>query len=496
MKKVLLGAKYSIIEPLSLLYLTGIAHEEGWQSKIALVENHDYTAFNKIVNEFKPNLIGFTLYTGNHLQTFDYLSQLKKNKKDIKIVLGGPHPTYFPKESINYADYVVLSEGFHSFRQILRNEVNPGIIPLTSQEPFPVPNRAEFYKDYPNHRNSPIKSVITHSGCPFSCTYCYNSSTLEDIADALDSEQIAEMGKVVGKSRRLFPQTSRSVEDIVSEVKNIIEISPQTKLIFFQDDLFGSDINWVREFTKKYSSLNIPFHAQMRFEYANPKNPICRERLELMQEAGCTGLTMAIESADPIIRQEVLNRNMKEELMFETFSFLSKLGYKVRTEQMLGLPCGATSQPTKINLDADLDVLELNVRLKEETGLPTMAWASTFVPYKGTKIFDYCLKYGFYSGETGNIPDTFFERSILNFPKKWVGPNLSPNNKEMWLSKQEQEEYRDKLQFLRNLFNYFALIPKGHKLAKKFLEQEEHSFFELSTCTRRHLYDSVLYEVE
>jgi hypothetical protein len=48
---------------------------------------------------------------------------------------------------------------------------------------------------------------------------------------------------------------------------------------------------------------------------------------------------------------------------------------------------------------------------------------------------------------------------------------------------------------LRDLFNYFALVPRGDKLARRFLANDNHSFFQLSTETRRHLYDEVLYEV-
>ena len=497
-KKVLFGAKHSIIEPLGLLALSGVAENEGWENKISLIKDNDFSNFDDVVKEFNPEIIGYTIYTGNHLQTFQYFDDLKKKRQDIKIVFGGPHATYFPEESIKHADYVVLSEGFNAFKKILCDEVNPGIIHLTEQSPFPISTsgRKSFYNENPSHGNSPIKSIITTTGCPYSCTYCYNSSTLEDIASSLNSQQLAEMTQVLGPSKRLFPKSSRPVKDIIAEVEGIKKISPQTQMIYFQDDVFGANIAWLKEFSKEYSSVGLPFHAQMRFEYANPKTAQGKERIELIKEAGCTGLTFAIESAEATVRREILNRNMKEDLMFDVLTNLNKLDYNVRTEQMLGLPYGATVTPTKINLDVDLKTLELNVRLKEETGLPTMAWASIFAPYRGTKIGNYCLDHGFYQRKNNDVPDTFFERSVLQFPKKWTGPQLSANNKDFWMSKGDQEIYRDKMQKLRDLFNYFALVPKGHKLAERFLEQKDSSFFGLSTATRRHLYDSVLYNVE
>ncbi|MFA5020184.1 MAG: cobalamin-dependent protein [Candidatus Pacearchaeota archaeon] len=472
-KRVLLIAKESPIEPLGLLHLAGVAKEEAWESKIVLVKSQDFNSLDREILEFNPSLIGFTLYTGNHLQTFKYLSHLKITFPNIQTILGGPHPTYFPKECEKHADYIVLSEGLNAFRKILRGEANKGVLPLEKQEKFPIPDRTAFYNYSDKHNNSEIKSIITQTGCPFSCTYCYNSSKLSDISSDLESHHVKCMEKSLGPSQRLFPTSVRAVDDIIAEVENIRKVSPKTKMIYFQDDLFGVSINWMREFAKKYPSVGLPFHAQMRFEFANPENPICKERIELMKECGCTGMTFAIESSNPIVRTEVLNRYMPNELMFNVFDFLNKLNLRVRTEQMLGLPYGATSEPTPVGIDADLETLELNCKLKEKTELPTMAWASIFAPYRGTKIGNYCHKHGFYTGVNNDVPDTFFERSVLQFPKKWVGPTLSLSNPNLWMNKEELENYRTKLQFLRDHFSFFANVPDGHKLARKILSDSD-----------------------
>ena len=495
MKRVLFGIKSSPIEPLGLLHLSSVARQEGYEPKIITIPDHDFKNVDGIISETNPEYVGFTVYTGNHLQTFNYLDYLRKRKPELKTILGGPHPTFFPADSSKHADYVVLSEGFNGLRQILRGNAQKGIIPLSAQESFPPSDREQFYRDYPKHKSSPIKSVITQTGCPYRCTYCYNSCTLETIADSLDPAQREIMLRTLSPSRNLFPKSRRSVTEILNEVEDIKRISPETKMIYFQDDVFGTDLNWVREFSQKYPSIGLPFHAQLRFEFADPDNSSARERIERLREAGCTGLTFAIESSNPIIRREILNRQMNEDLIFRVMSNLRKQGYKVRTEQMLGLPCGATTEETKINLESDLETLELNVKLTEQTGLPTLAWASIFAPYRGTKLGDYCREHGFYSGGNDDVPDTFFQRSVLNFPRKWVGPILSADKKESWLPQNELEEYRNKMQLLRDLFNYFALIPKGHELARAFINQRDNTFFGLSETTHRHLYDAVLYDV-
>lgn len=492
--KVLLGARYSPMEPMGLLYLSDVARQEGWEPKIAFANEGDFRDFHQQLAAFDPKVLGFTIYTGNHNLVFNYLKQLRETRKDLSVVLGGPHATYFPKEALKYADYVVLSEGFNSFRKILRGEAKPGIVALENQEGFPRNNdRSEFYRDHPGHSVNPIKSMITQVGCPYECTYCYNSSTLDSIASQISPGQVATMSSVLGRSGRLFPKSLRAVDDVVKEIAHVSETSP-TKLIFFHDDVFGSNMNWLREFASKYPKGLPRFHSQTRFEYIDPLKDSGRERVDLLRSAGCNGVTVAIESASPIVRKEVLNRVMEEDLMFRTFKYLGQQGFGARTEQMLGLPCGATTAPTKINLDADLEILDLNVRLKRETGLPTIAWASIFAPYQGTKLGRYCQNHGFYNGDEGDIPQSFFEESVLNFPSRWVGPSLSPNNRQDWLGSDQLSFYRKRMKALRDIFSVLAQMPEGTKLAKELLKNPQGDWAALGEKARIHLYD-LLYEL-
>ncbi len=493
-KKVLLGASWSIIEPLGLFFLAAVAREEGWDTKIVLAREPEFPELEKALQDFQPDMLGFTVYIGNHCDIERFFRRVKQETPNLSTVVGGPHPTYFPRESTDYADYTVISEGFDGFRRILRGEAAPGIVAPKELEPFPIPEREQFYHDNPVHLHNPIKNIVTHTGCPYNCTYCYNSSNWETIGHALPPCQVAELKSVLG-SRKLFPLVGRPVEDVIRETEDILRIAPETRMIFFQDDIFGQKIEWLREFCRQWQG-RLEFHVQIRFEFADPDNPICRERLERLREAGCNGLTFAIEAADPVIRREVLNRHMDNELMFRTLDFANSLGFRVRTEQMLGLPRGATSRETKINLEADLANLELNVRLREETGLPTIAWASTLAPYRGTKIEEYCIKHGFYAGDNSDITKEGYRiRSVLSFPSRWVGPSLSPKS-DVWLSEEAQNEYKDKMYNLMNLFSAFALMPSGHHLARSFLENPDQSFFGLSNSVRSHLYDYCLFQTK
>ncbi|MFH0808031.1 MAG: radical SAM protein [archaeon] len=490
-KKIILGAAHSVIEPLSLLHLSTIAKQEGYIPEIVLVKDENFGPIREKITEVNPEYVGFQSFTGNHKGVFNFYDDIKGGK--VKTILGGPHATYFPKDSSHHADYVVVSEGFNSFRKILRGEAEKGIVALTEREEFPEADRNGFYKTHISHRDNPIKSLITKTGCPYSCTYCYNSSSIDDIKEELSLEQFKKMSEVLGKRGRLFADSQRSVKDVLKEIDQIKESAPETKMLYFQDDVFGAKLSWLKEFAQKYDK-SLSYHAQLRFEYSDPKKSSGKERLDILRESGCTGLTFAIESANPTVRREVLNRNMANDLMFNSLHYAKSLGFNVRTEQMLGLPLGATTKETPVNIDADLETLKLNVELREETGLPDMAWTSIFVPYNGTDIAKHCINHGFSKLGSDDIPVSFFEGSTMRFPKKWIGPGLSSKNPSHWLSEKDQRQYEKDLIDLKSHFSVFARFPRGHELARDFLKQEDRSAKALDDIVKKHLFDRIIYK--
>ena len=165
--RILLGAAYSSIEPLGLLYLAGLARDLGWEPHIRLVRPGGFQAFAAAVGEIKPAVVGFTCFTGNHEPVYACFRRLKRDYPSVRLVIGGPHATYFPAMSLAFADNVAVSEGFDALARILRGEVGPGIVYPERLMDFPRPERKQFYCDYPEHRLNPIKNLISMTGCPF-----------------------------------------------------------------------------------------------------------------------------------------------------------------------------------------------------------------------------------------------------------------------------------------------------------------------------------------
>jgi pyruvate-formate lyase-activating enzyme len=480
---VVIGVDHSSIEPLGMMHIGGTALEMGWNPIYVLIKDHDFDEYHEVVKERKPRFAGLGSYTGNHTQSKEAFKRLKQDVPGVQTIWGGPYPTYEPAKAVKVADFVVMSEGFEPFKRILAGQATKGIQGMQKTDKIPLPDRRGFYAAYPEFANSPIKSAIGTTGCPFKCTYCYNSSTLENlgISEAMFEALKMQFGN------RLFPIQKRDVRDLVSELTDLLEVAPNTRMIYWQDDVFGQNLRWLRKFENAMSMdrfKDLRGHGQMRWEMVDPERDGSFERLDRTRGAGIDGLTLAIEAENAELRNEVLDRKMTTEVMFDGMREVRAREFTVRTEQILALPYGRTTEPTPINLDADLKVLELNVNLFEAHGAPDIAWASTYAPYMGTKLGNYSQKHGFYDGDNDNLDDSFFDISRQRFLAEWIGPDAPA----IWLPESAQEEYRQRNKELRTHFNFFARTPKGHELARTYLTKDQpFSYERLGRETQTHL---------
>ena len=509
-KRVILVMEKYIIEPLGVQHLLSIAKMLGWDAQVFLHENFDFAPLFEEANGV--DIVGFSLWTGAHQPVFRAADKLRE--QGISVVIGGPHATYYTEECAKHADWVAKGESFRIWRHILRSFNTRRILPAgvkridskvffdenAKAEKFPLPNlgREVVYHRYPDLANSPIKSIMGSIGCPFHCTYC-------------NSPHFNEM---YGGFRNVF--RVRLIDDIIAEALYVRD-NWGVKTFYFQDDIFGYNIKWLETFVQRWKrEVGVPWHCQIRLELTRGKPG--KKRLDLFIEGGCSGITLAIESGSAFLREYVLLRPMRHELIVEGCRRIMEQGLTLRTEQILQVPFS--------NLTTDLSTLKLNCEIN-----PTMAWSSILKPFGETNIGKIARCWGFW--EKDAVSSIYWDSSPLrhsdtamevirphveslrstnqrfNSPllHMYVKPSgdsrgwvfleddlvvLDPKKRLCeieYLSLEENKRYCDQISHLQPIFNWLAKVPQGHRLGRKWVELEKRdwTFENLGKLTEAHL---------
>src|SRR4030042_1679591 len=415
--KFLFITKPFFIEPLGIMYISSAIRKLGHDVDLAITSEDLY----KKMELFNPDFVGYSIMTGDQ-DFYDNLNRDLKSRFKFFSIAGGPHPTFFPEFLENSSfDAICLGEGETAIQQFLNNpyslqisnfwfKTNNGIIKnpvqplIDSLDNIPFPDRGIVFK-FQQIKEGPIKHFIASRGCPFNCSYCFNES----------------FSKLYnGKGRRT---RFRSVDNLLEEIKQVIENSP-TRCVYFQDDTFTLDSNWLKEFAEKYpQKIRLPFHCHIR------PNTLNEETASLLKNAGCYSAHIAAESGNDHLRNQILNRNMTKEQIISASQLLKKNDIKFMLQNILGIPEG--------NLESDIETLELNIECQ-----PDYAWVSIFQPYPGTKLGEFCKEKGYYSGDFRDLGNNFFDSSKLNF----------------------SEEYKLQLANMQKLFAIFVEYPDLYKV--------------------------------
>lgn len=139
----------------------------------------------RIISE-KPDVAAFSCYIWNITKTLE-ICRIIKEKRNCRIVLGGPEVAYRPKdvlEKYGFADFVLSGEGEWTFPDFLDNMTGDlstvsglayrknGSIIVNPEKEYtdtpPSPYSDEFFRNL----NGRISYIETARGCPYRCAFC------------------------------------------------------------------------------------------------------------------------------------------------------------------------------------------------------------------------------------------------------------------------------------------------------------------------------------
>lgn len=408
-----------------LASLASVARDKGCEYDYSVMNNMtDFELFPRRVEEMKPDMICYTSVSSQ----FMYVKKLAENVKCGIQVCGGVHPTIFPEcllgsdalsgifvgeSELAFADFidnpVRTTKNFVHVEngKLVKNQLYPLISDLDSLS-FPEREKYGYQRfiDTDGHA-----TFLFNRGCPYLCTYCSNHA----LAKVYNMK--------VNKPR--FKSPKRCIEEI-RQVAKIFSF----KKIFFGDDIFGLDRNWLEDFCSLYiKEINLEFTCQLRV------NIVDESMVRTLKRAGCVRVSCGIESGSDFVRNTIMERNVSREQILRAYGLFRKYRMKSNAINIIGLPH---------ETEKDIwDTIKLN-RAIRATGTGT----NIFYPYKGTKLGDYC----FANGMVNDGYDDFSRErreSVLNFP----------------------EEHKKKLVYLRENWSLVVYRTDPFKYADYLLRQ-------------------------
>jgi radical SAM superfamily enzyme YgiQ (UPF0313 family) len=141
--------------------------------------------------KLNPEIIGFSVYIWNVVETGEVIALLKQVAPEIKLVAGGPEVSFandLPELAKNI-DYIITGPGEHSFAELCADllkgtAIGPAIIPGKSSSLEQLELPYAYYNDE-DIRNRLIY-VEASRGCPFKCEFCLSSLDKTALPFALD----------------------------------------------------------------------------------------------------------------------------------------------------------------------------------------------------------------------------------------------------------------------------------------------------------------------
>jgi anaerobic magnesium-protoporphyrin IX monomethyl ester cyclase len=407
------------IPGMGMLILAAVARQKGY--RVHLIDAKEQgRALEDVSSEIaalKPDYLGLSATTISVTNAARIAARVKEMLPGVVTLVGGAHVSAIPErtmEAFPSLDYGICGEGEHSMFDLLaRLEAgtsidsvaglawrrdgkilaNPRAPYIDDLDELPPP-AWDLLPDFPHrfqpslfsYPKSPVASLITSRGCPFSCSFCDRSTS--------------------GKKGRLH-----SIGYIVELCRKLEGMG--VRHILFVDDLFTIK----RE--RVVALCNAFLENGFRFTWSCTSHPnlLDLDTMKLMKKAGCWQIAYGIESGSPRVLN-VVKHEVKIPRMRETLRLTRQAGIRSKGYVMLGHPTEALDSLAETL--AFLKVVELD-----------MCQITKFTPYPGTPAYPTIRTHGTFTenweqmnamnfvfvpnGLTEEVLETYFDQCYRTF---------------------------------------------------------------------------------
>ena len=341
---------YKGFENIGIEYLSSVLKEGGHKTLLAFDPGLFYDQFIKIkplgrffdyssqlmkqVLDYSPGLVAFSVVSSDYQWALQTAREIKK-RTAVHINFGGIHPSSVPEVVLKNqcVDSVIIGEGefallelanslekgnldysikniwFRDGDTIIKNPLRPYIEDLDC---LPSPDKGLYYDLIPKYKSG--YAVITRRGCLNSCSYCHNN--IWDMRYPREEKRV-----------RL-----RSLENVFAEL-NLAKKRYGFKLLRVNDDLFTSDENWLKEFSRRYEKeIGVPLYC-----FGSPST-VNERVIAYLKKAGCYQLCLGVQSINMKTRSQILYRRDTNEQIKEAIGLCRRYGIRCVADNIIGLP--------------------------------------------------------------------------------------------------------------------------------------------------------------
>jgi radical SAM superfamily enzyme YgiQ (UPF0313 family) len=330
----------------------------------------------------RPDHVGIGATTISITNAAAIGAAVKAMRPEVVVTVGGPHVSAVPEETLRRFpgfDYGIVGEGERSYLALIgalaagvdpsavaglvyrRGDAvhaNPRAPYLDGVELDALPDPAwDLVPDFPldfqpnvfNYRATPVASLVTSRGCPFSCTFCDRSTS-------------------GGRGR------FHGVDSVMHLCGRLAGMA--VRHVLFYDDLFTVNKPRVVELCERFLAAGFDFTWSCN-SHPNLLDP---KTLALMKRAGCWQIAYGIESGSQRVL-DVVKHEVRIPRMLETLRQTRAAGIRVKGLLMMAHPT-----EDERSLRETVDFLA--------TAPLDLAQVTKFTPYPGTPSYATIRQHG------------------------------------------------------------------------------------------------------
>jgi anaerobic magnesium-protoporphyrin IX monomethyl ester cyclase len=385
---------------LGLAYLAAVSERRGDEVFLFDADVEDEPVADA-VRRFQPEVVGITANTPQVKQAWR-TAQAIKSVKDVPIIVGGPHPSVLPFESVERPEIDIVARGEGEEIWLAVCDVvekglsaNPGFTardlldpqakhlhhilgitfktadgevhnhpehpPIADLDSLPWPAYHAFKMErYTNLQPATDAiegarsfSVLTSRGCPYRCTFC---------------------------SQSIMPQKwrARSPENVLAEWRHLVE-DMGAQEIGVLDDSANIKVNRLADLAELIIEHKLN-HVPWIFVNGIRANLASKELLGKLKAAGLKRTAFGVESGDPDILLSI-DKKIDHDTIRRAFKSAKEVGLETIGFFIIGLP-GETEE-----------TMERTIRFAIELD-PMIANFSMLTPYPGTIVYEIAKRQG------------------------------------------------------------------------------------------------------